>query len=222
MSRPVVTCDLFSALVDSRSGATAVLAALDRDWPVAPAEVYDRWDATNKALQRDCTSWVPFAELSRQALRTTYADLGVRGPADEDARRLLGSVGQWPLWPDVEQALAALRAVARVGVLSNVDDAVYAATRAAPLLDPALAMTSERLRAYKPSPRLYEAARAELGPFLHVASSARDVRGSLEAGTAVVRLVRPGHRLDPDGPAPDHVVESLAELPELLGRIALR
>ncbi len=222
MPQPVVTCDLFSALLDSRSGATAALAALDGPWPVPPAEVYDRWDATNKRLQRDCVSWVPFVELSRQALAATYAELNVAASADDDVRALLGSVGQWPLWPDVEQALAGLREVARVGVLSNVDDALYAATRAAPLLDPALAMTSQRLQAYKPSPRLYRSARAELGPFVHVASSARDVRGSLEAGISAVRLVRPGHRLDPDGPAPDHVVGSLAELPDVLGRIALR
>ena len=222
MPQPVVTCDLFSALLDSRSGATAALAALGRSWPVPPEEVYDRWDATNKALQRDCADWVPFAELSRRALATAYADLGVAGPADDDVHVLLGSVGDWPLWPDVEQALSALRQVARVGVLSNVDDELYAATRAAPLLDPALAMTSERLRAYKPSPRLYRAAREELGPFVHVASSARDVRGSLEAGISAVRLVRPGHRLDPDGPAPDHAITSLAELPDVLGRIALR
>jgi 2-haloalkanoic acid dehalogenase type II len=220
--QPVVTCDLFSALLDSRSGATAALSALDREWPVPPGEVYDRWDAANKGLQRDCATWVPFAELSRQALAATYAELGVAGSADDDVRALLGSVGQWPLWPDVEQALTELRQVARVGVLSNVDDDLYAATRAAPLLDPALAMTSQHLQAYKPSPLLYRAARTELGPFVHVASSARDVRGSLEAGISAVRLVRPGHRLDPDGPAPDHVVASLAELPDLLGRIALR
>ena len=222
MPQPVVTCDLFSALLDSRSGATAALAALDRPWPVPPAEVYDRWDATSKRLQRDCTTWVPFAALSRQALAQTYAELGVAASPDDDVRVLLGSVGQWPLWPDVEQALTDLRSVARVGVLSNVDDELYAATRAAPLLDPALAMTSQRLQAYKPSPRLYSAARAALGPFVHVASSARDVRGSLEAGISAVRLVRPGHRLDPDGPAPEHVVSSLAELPDVLGRIALR
>lgn len=222
MPQPVVTCDLFSALLDSRSGATAALAAIDRAWPLPPAEVYDRWDATSKRLQRDCVAWVPFAELARQALAATYAELGVAGSADEDVRALLGSVARWPLWPDVEQALAGLRKVARVGVLSNVDDELYAATRAAPLLDPALAMTSQRLQAYKPSPQLYRAARDELGPFVHVASSARDVRGSLEAGISVVRLVRSGHRLDPDGPAPDHVVASLAELPDVLGRIALR
>ena len=222
MPLPVVTCDLFSALLDSRSGATAALAALGRDWPLPPAEVYDRWDAASKRLQRDCVTWVPFAELSRQALAATYAELGVAASADDDARTLLGSVGQWPLWPDVEPALTGLREVARVGVLSNVDDAVYAATRAAPLLEPALAMTSQRLQAYKPSPLLYRSARDELGPFVHVASSARDVRGSLEAGISAVRLVRPGHRLDPEGPAPDHVIASLAELPDVLASIALR
>ncbi len=221
MPQPVVTCDLFSALLDSRTGATAALSTLG-GLPVPPDELYDRWDAVNKALQRDCTTWVPFAELSHRALAATYAELGVERSADDDVRVLLGSVGRWPLWPDVEQALTDLRRVARVGVLSNVDDALYAATRAAPLLDPELAMTSQRLQAYKPSPVLYRGARAALGPFVHVASSARDVRGSLEAGISAVRLVRPGHRLDPDGPAPDHVVASLGELPDLLGRIALR
>ena len=222
MPGPVVTCDLFSALLDSRSGATTALAAMDRGWPVPPSEVYDRWDATSKGLQRDCATWVPFAQLAAQALASTYDELAIARSPEDDVQVLLGSVGQWPLWPDVETALTDLRAVARVGVLSNVDDVLYAATRAAPLLDPALAMTSQRLQAYKPSPRLYQAARAELGPFVHVASSARDVRGSLEAGISAVRLARPGHRLDSDGPAPDNVMTSLAELPDLLGRIALR
>ncbi|MDP9466873.1 MAG: haloacid dehalogenase, partial [Actinomycetota bacterium] len=93
MPQTVVTCDLFSALLDSRSGATAALAALDRAWPVPPAEVYDRWDATNKALQRDCLTWVPFAELSRQALAATYVELGVPGSPEDDVQALLGSVG---------------------------------------------------------------------------------------------------------------------------------
>ncbi len=219
---PVVTCDLFSALLDSRSGGTAALAALGRDWPLPPEEVYDRWDATGKALQRDYASWVPFTELSRRALGAVYAELGLGGSADDDVEALLSSLRDWPLWPDVEAALPAVRAVARVGVLSNVDDALLRATQVAPLVDPALALTSERLRAYKPRPEMYRAARNVLGPFVHVASSARDVRGALEAGLAVVRLVRPGHRLDPEGLAPDHVIESLGELPAVLGRVPVR
>ena len=219
---PVVTCDLFSALIDSRTGGTAALAALDRGWPVPPERVYDAWDATSKALHRQVRAWVPFADLARQALARTYDDLGLDGPVDEDARALLASVGDWPLWPDVEPALPALRAVARVGVLSNVDDDVLAATRARPLLDPGLLLTSERLRAYKPAPELYRGARDLVGPFVHVATSARDVRGALEAGLQVVRLVRPGHGLDAQGPAPEHQISSLAELPAVLGRAAPR
>ena len=220
--RPVVTCDLFSALVDSRTGGSAALAALDRPWPVPPEQVYDRWDATSKALHREVRAWVPFTELARRALARTYDELGVSGPADEDAQALLASVGDWPLWPDVEAALPALRAVARVGVLSNVDDAVLEATRARPLVDADLLLTSERLRAYKPAPEIYRAAHAAVGPLVHVATSARDVRGALEAGLQVVRLVRPGHALDAEGPAPEHEIASLGELPEVLGRLAPR
>lgn len=216
---PVVTCDLFSALLDARTGATAALTGRARDWPVTAEQVYDHWDAANKALQRDCAAWVPFVELSRRALVTTYAELGVAASADDDVEVLLGSVGDWPLWPDVEGALRALRAVARVGVLSNVDDDLFRRTRAAPLVDPELALTSQRLRAYKPRPQLYRGARELLGPFLHVASSARDVRGALESGTDVVRLVRPGHRLDPQGPVPDRQITSLAELPGVLAQL---
>ena len=41
----------------------------------------------------------------------------------------------------------------------------------------------------------------------------------LEARIPVVRLRRPGHRLDPDGPAPDHEVGSVTELPEVLAAL---
>lgn len=213
---PILTCDLFSALIDSRAGATVAFAAMRSDWPVPCSQVYDRWDGANKALQLDCGSWVPFAELSRQALQQTYDALDVDACADRDVSVLLASMAHWPLWPDVEAGLAGLAGVARVGVLSNVDDALLHLTRAAPLVDPTLAMTSERLRAYKPQPSIYRAARHQLGPFVHVASSARDVRGAVEAGLTVLRLVRPGHRLDPQGPTPPVEITSLADLPAAL------
>lgn len=41
MSSPVVTCDVFSALTDSRAGATAFLAGLGRPWPVPPEAATD-------------------------------------------------------------------------------------------------------------------------------------------------------------------------------------
>jgi phosphoglycolate phosphatase-like HAD superfamily hydrolase len=80
---------------------------------------------------------------------------------------------------------------------------------------------TERLRAYKPRPVIYHRAReAAGGDLLHVATSARDVRGAVAAGVPVVRLRRPGHNLDPSGPRPEQEVSGLAELGVVLDRTA--
>jgi 2-haloalkanoic acid dehalogenase type II len=183
---PLVTFDLFSELIDTRTGASKVLAALatERGWPVDGERLYDEWDRRNKASQRDEHEWIPFAEHCSRALAATYAELDLGGRAHEDAAALLGSAGDWPLWPDVADGLPALAQRHRVGVLSNVDDDVFARTRVAPLVADADVLTSERLRAYKPHPDIYRRGRERAGgELLHVATSARDVRGRWRPGS---------------------------------------
>jgi 2-haloacid dehalogenase len=211
----LVTFDLFSALIDSRLGASAVLDGLSsaRGWPVDGGTVYDEWDRRNKTSQRAEREWIPFAEHSRRALAGTYEALDLGGDADHDVAVLLRSVGDWPLWPDVAEGLPEIAARHRVGVLSNVDDDVFARTRIAASVADDAVLTSERLRAYKPAPDIYLRARERAGGALvHVATSARDVRGALEAGIEVIRLLRPGHVLDRDGPRPARQVGDLREL----------
>lgn len=212
---PVVTFDLFSALIDSRTGGSAAFERLarTRGWPLSGAVLYDVWDVRNKQVQRRCRDWVPYLDLARAALAETFAHLGLAGDAEDDVATLLGSLPDWPLWQDVTHVLPVLARQYRIGLLSNVDVLLLNRTRAASLVDPALALTSERLQAYKPDPRFYQRARTALGPMVHVASSVRDVRGALEAGTPVVRLRREGHGLDPDGPAPQHDVAHARYLP---------
>ena len=84
-----------------------------------------------------------------------------------------------------------------------------------------MALTSQRLGAYKPNPAIYHAAVAAVFPekLVHVAASARDVRGALEAGIATVRLARPGHALDPEGPRPALEVDNAADLAGLLATL---
>ena len=220
MTRTLVTFDLFSALIDSRTGASRILATIsaERKWGVDGERVYDEWDRRNKASQRDEREWIPFAEHCRHALMATYADLGLSGPAVVDAAMLLGSVAGWPLWPGVAAGLAEIATRHRVGILSNVDDDVFARTKVATLVADDDVLTSERLRAYKPNPEIYRRARERAGGALvHVATSARDVRGALEAGIDVIHLRRPGHELDPTGPVPDRSAGDLAEVARLLG-----
>jgi 2-haloacid dehalogenase len=215
----LITFDLFSALIDSRTGASRVLGAIaaERRWPITGERLYDEWDRRNKASQRDEPEWIPFAEHCARSLAATYADLGLTGRAPVDAAMLLGSVAGWPLWPDVAAGLPAIAATHRVGVLSNVDDDVFARTKVAALVADDAVLTSERLRAYKPAPEIYRRARERAGGALvHVATSARDVRGALEAGIDVIRLHRPGHAVDPSGPRPPREAAGLWDVADLL------
>ncbi|MCZ2825775.1 MULTISPECIES: HAD family hydrolase [unclassified Modestobacter] len=216
----LVTFDLFSALIDSRTGGSAVFdrLATGHGWDVAGSDLYDDWDARNKASQKDVTDWVPFAEHCRRALADTYAARGLDADPTADTLALLASLPDWPLWPDVGRALPLVAEQHQVGVLSNVDDDLFARTRAADLVHPDAVLTSERLRAYKPHPEIYQRA-AEAGAAVHVPASARDTRGALEAGLTVVRVRRPGHRVDPDGPQPQHEVPDLLELPGVLAAL---
>lgn len=217
----LVTFDLFSALLDSRTGGSAAFGSLasTHGWPLTGEQLYDEWDPRNKAAQRDCVPWVPWHDPATRAVAEAYATLGLDGDPAEGVEALVASMPDWPLWPDVADGLPALAEQHRVGLLSNVDDAVLLRTRAAALIDPEAALTSERLRAYKPHAEIYRrAAERAGGPMVHVATSARDVRGALESGIPVVRLRRPGHVLDPDGPAPDHEAGSVDELFGVLDR----
>jgi 2-haloacid dehalogenase len=218
---PVVTFDLFSALLDSRAGGSATFSvwARERGWPVAAEEVYDRWDAENKEAQRRCRDWVPYTDLAHQALGHTYAELGLDGDPATDTEALVATTDRWPPWPDVVEGLSKLVASVTVGILSNVDDDIVARTQVAGLVSGEHTLTSQRLRAYKPDPRIYHRAVEAFPGMVHVATSARDVRGSLEAGIRVVRLRRPGHRLDPAGPAPDHEATTVGEVHDILRRM---
>jgi 2-haloacid dehalogenase len=220
----LVTFDLFSALIDSRTGGSRALGEIARDhgWDVDGERLYDLWDAHNKASQRDLDHWVPFAEHCRRALSATYVELRRAADADTDTEHLLASVGDWPLWPDVALGLPRIAESHRVGVLSNVDDEVFAHTRVARFLGSVIAdddvLTSERLRAYKPHPDIYlRALERAGGDLLHVATSARDVGGALDAGLDVVRLRRPGHQLPPDAATAEREAGDLGELAAMLG-----
>jgi 2-haloacid dehalogenase len=213
-----LTFDLFSALIDSRTGAGVVFDRLGATygWSVNGKAVYDAWDHRNKRAQRLCSTWAPYHVLARDALAGAYAALGLEGDVDADLAQVLDSLAHWPLWPDVAEALPALGRHYQLGLLSNVDDELFARTQVSAYIDAALAMTSERLGAYKPNPLIYMRAQKALGPLVHVPTSARDVRGALEAGLPVVRLQRPGHELDPDGPRPLFEAAHMVELESLV------
>ena len=216
----LVTFDVFSALTNSRAGGTAYFAALAtaRGWSPDPSAVYDAWDSRNKELHRTHEGWTTFRHLSGIALAAAFAALELPPPEPKVALGLLESMSEWPLWTDVTPAAFEALAPHRLGLLTNIDDDLLASTAVARLglFEPDLMLTSERLHFYKPAAEFYAAAESAAGAFTHVASSARDVRGAGSAGLSCIRLARPGHPLDPNGPAPRWTIEFLDQLPALL------
>jgi 2-haloalkanoic acid dehalogenase type II len=212
-----VTFDCYSALVDSHTGVTTAFAELARvrGWSVDAAELAGYWDGRNKALQRDTTVWASYRALARRAMIEATDRFGLRGDPDADTAAVLATIPRWPHYADVPDGVARVAERYPVVLLSNIDDDLLAVTRCGyPFLR---AVTSEQARCYKPNVGIYLHAERQLGtPLLHVPASARDVRGAMEAGLDVVRVVRPGHELDPDGPTPDIDIGDLRELADLL------
>jgi 2-haloacid dehalogenase len=222
----IVTFDVFSALTDSRAGGSGFLESVvaESGWSVSGEQIYDRWDALNKERHRTAEHWVPFSDLSALAMDEALKQLGLPNEAAHlISKALLDSMVEWPLWPDVSEASLNALGATGLGLLSNIDDQLLAGTAAIRLgvFDPNLIVTSQRAQAYKPAEALYRRATELLGPFVHIASSARDVRGAVQAGIPCVRLARPGHSLDAAGPEPEWTADSVSMLPGLVNAASL-
>ena len=143
------------------------------------------------------------------------------------AARLPGSLRDWPPFDDTVAALRRLGRRFRLGILSNVDDDLFADSARLLEVEFAPVVTAQQAGAYKPSRRnfelLLERAGAPRERVLHVAESLfHDVAPARALGLATVwvdrRAGQEGSGATPSATAtPDARVESLAALADLLG-----
>ena len=115
------------------------------------------------------------------------------------------SVPAWPVFPDTNAALEALvNGGYRLGILSNIDDDLFDATRRLFTVDFDLVVTAEQVRSYKPAAGHFDVARSDLGTtsWLHAAQSYfHDVVPARTHGIPVVWINRQERfrwRVDPD------------------------
>jgi 2-haloacid dehalogenase len=95
---------------------------------------------------------------------------------DAEAAAVFGaSVGDWPAFPDSTAALRTLHARFRLGVITNCDDDLFAASERRLGIDFDWVVTAQAVGSYKPDRRNFEAAFATIGlprhRILHVAQS---------------------------------------------------
>ena len=163
-----------------------------------------------------------FAAITAHALDFAADRLGLSLTATA-RHRLLDAYLDLSPFPDAEPALARLAPLQRV-VLSNgtseMLEPLAAATGLALHLDAILSVDTAGI--YKPSPRVYQLAvdYLKLLPVRigFVSSNGWDVAGGKTFGFTAIWVNRTRAPVERHGPKPDAIVDSLTDLPRLLGK----
>jgi 2-haloalkanoic acid dehalogenase type II len=160
-----------------------------------------------------------YREVLGEIARRVAARLGWELSADR-AGFLAESLPLWKPFPDTNPALERLASRFKLGILSNIDDELLAATRGHFNVDFDLVVTAQQVKSYKPGIAHFEEAmvRAEGKRLLHAAQSYfHDVVPASKLGIPVVWVNRKGSSAEPGGPLPTHEVRDLSQLANLVG-----
>ena len=223
----VLTFDCYGTLIDWETGILAGLrAVLDprgvRSEDEVLLEAYARHEAALEA-----GPYLRYREVLGRGLRAVCGELGVE-PTDDEVAAFGGSVAEWPAFPDSSAALAKLHERFGLGVITNCDDDLFAASNLRLGVTFGWVVTAEQARRYKPNPRGFELAFERIGlptdRILHVAQSLyHDHVTAKRLGLRTVwvnrRHGRGGSGATPPAEAsPDLVVPDMATLAELVLR----
>ena len=216
----IITFDCYGTLIDWDGGITAAFQEAARvdginlDSDAIMAAYHDIEPAVEEQDYR------PYREVLKEVAVRGAARLG--WPLDANRSGFLAeSLGDWTPFPDTNPMLERLRESGyQLGILSNIDEDLFARTRRHFTVQFDLLVTAERVRSYKPGHTHFLTAKEEIGDrrWLHAARSYfHDVVPARALGVPVVWVNREHSK--PLGPErPDAEVENLEGLVEWLDR----
>jgi len=191
----------------------------------------DSWTLWNRVAggEKEGREWrTAYLRQTYQAGRyrpyeTLVAEAAVEvGLAAQLAASLAERYRELTSWPEVVEVLDALRRKGlKLGVVTNCSETLGAIAVACAGVDFDVVVTAERAGYYKPDPRPYETALAELGTTasgcLFVAGSAYDLFGAAKVGLPTYWHDRIGMTPPANAPKPLAYHHTLRPLPDLVG-----
>jgi 2-haloacid dehalogenase len=219
-----MTFDCYGTLIDWEAGLAAALQAVMRAHAA---------DATDEDLlarfarheaQLEAGPYLRYREVLGRALLGVAGELGIV-PRPDEVAGFGGSVADWPAFPDSPAALARLSSRFGLGVITNCDDDLFAASNARLGVTFDWVVTAEQVGSYKPNPRNLEIGLERIGlprdRVLHVAQSLfHDHVPAKSLGLTTVWIDRRRGRAGfgatpPATAAPDLTLPDLASLAEI-------
>ena len=212
----VLTFDCYGTLIDWETGLLAALRDALPEADVGDDELLESYAAHEAQAERP--PYRSYREVLATSLRGVAADLGLEVD-DEAVARFSECVRDWPAFPDSAEALDRLHERYRLGVITNCDTDLFAASNEKLGLTFDWVVTAEMARSYKPALAGFELAFETIDVprerILHVAQSLfHDHVTAKELGLTTVwidrRHDRPGAGATPPAEAaPDATYPSM-------------
>ena len=193
-----------------------------QDVAVDDARVLEAYAIEEAEAERE--TYAPYRAVLGRVIEGISRRLGIE-LASHERDVLARSLPDWRPFPDTVDSLARLAVRARLGIISNIDEDLFAATRRHLPVVFEWIVTAEAARAYKPSRVIFDLAIARIGVapdrILHVGQSLyHDVPPARALGLGTVLVSRPSAR--PGGATfvtaatPDLIVADLRALADLI------
>ena len=216
----LLTFDCYGTLVDWErgiiAGVQAVCAAHGRS--AGAAAILTAFGDAEHVVQGE--RYRTYREVLALTLVEVGSALGF-SPSAAECDAFAASVGDWPPFPDTVDALRRLGARFRLGIVSNVDDDLFAETRKRLGIDFDWVVTAQQVGSYKPATAHFEEMAARSGiarkRTLHVAQSLfHDIAPASALGYATVHVKRKS-RGGATGATPTSTARPDAEVPDMAG-----
>ncbi len=221
----LLTFDCYGTLVDWESGIVDAVRSTTAGCEASDADILEAFSRAEHLVQSE--RYRSYREVLALTRGRMGASLGCAATSGERAA-FADSVGDWPVFADTREALGRLSGRYRLGIVSNVDDDLFARTLPCLGVDFDWVVTASQVGSYKPAPghfaameRLSEVPRERT---LHVAQSLfHDIAPASGLGYATVHVDRPtrgrGSGATPAANAhPTATVPDMASVAELLAR----
>lgn len=220
-----ITFDVYGTLIDWEPSIVTFLQA----WAgrngikASDDDLIMSFDRARAVIQKERPAHL-YPEILRRCFDAIAAEYRVTADAG-DREAFARKPHDWPAYPDSHQGLMTLQSRAKIGALSNIDEASLASSCAKLDFRFDIIVTAERVGAYKPDwPHFHtgiadiEALGIPTSRILHVGQSLRaDITPANKLGLKSAWVNRPGRLLGLSGEGaaearPDLTVESLEEL----------
>ncbi len=214
----IITFDCYGTLIDWESGIVSAFQreAANDNLKLEREQIIAAY--MQEEPQTEAGRYRPYKEVLAETALAVARRIGWH-ITDDRAGFLSASLPGWQPFPDTNAALERLARRFELGILSNIDDDLLAATRRHFTVEFSLIVTAEQVKSYKPGyAHFQEAARRLEGKKqLHAAQSYfHDITPADRLGIPNAWVNRNGERATEGGPYPTFEVSDLRGLADLL------